>query len=69
MFIVFDKKTHLDVPVYNVRDSKGYPMFLVRHDNQWVYRSAKYYITVEEVNEYDKTEADKFINNLVNDIE
>lgn len=49
MFIVFDKKTHLDVAVYNVRDSKGYPHFLVRHNNQWLYRSAKHYITSEEI--------------------
>lgn len=49
MFIVFDKKTHQDVAVYNVRDSKGYPHFLVRQNNQWVYRSAKHYITSEEI--------------------
>ena len=49
MFIVFDKKTHQDVAVYNVRDSKGYPFFLVRHNNQWIYRSAKHYITSEEI--------------------
>ena len=50
MFVVFDKETHLDVAVYNVRDDvTGYPLFLVRHDNQWVYRSAKHYITAEEV--------------------
>ena len=49
MFIVFDKKTHSDVAVYNVRDSKGYPFFLVRHNNQWMYRSAKHYITSEEI--------------------
>ncbi|HKM02171.1 MAG TPA: hypothetical protein VJ083_08990 [Sedimentibacter sp.] len=49
MFIVFDKKTHLDIAVYNVKDSKGYPHFLVRHNNQWVYKNAKHYITSEEI--------------------
>lgn len=59
MFIVFDKETHLDVAVYNVRDDiTGYPQFLVRDDNQWIYRSAKHYITSEEIlsaenNEYE----------------
>lgn len=59
MFIVFDKETHLDVAVYNVRDDiTGYPQFLVRHNNQWMYRSAKHYITSEEIlsaenNEYE----------------
>jgi hypothetical protein len=50
MFIVFDKETHLDVAVYNVRDDlAGYPLFLVRYNNQWVYRSAKHYITADEI--------------------
>lgn len=50
MFIVFDKDTHLDVAVYDViTDVTDYPLFLVRHNNQWVYRSAKHYITAEEV--------------------
>lgn len=49
MFVVFNKETHLDVAVYDVKDSKGYPHFLVRHDNQWLYRSAKHYITAEEI--------------------
>lgn len=49
MFVVFDKESHLDVAVYNVRDSKSYPHFLVRHNNQWLYRSAKHYITSEEI--------------------
>lgn len=50
MFVVFDKETHLDVAVYKVRDDfTGYPQFLVRHNNEWTYRSAKHYITSEEV--------------------
>lgn len=50
MFIVVDKETLLDVTVYNVRDDiTGYPLFLVRKDNQWIWKSAKHYITREEV--------------------
>lgn len=49
MFIVFDKETHLDVAVYNIRDVEGYPYFLVRYNNQWVYKNAKHYITSEEI--------------------
>lgn len=50
MFIVFDKETKLDVAVYDVRtDATGYPLFLVRKNNEWKYISAKHYITSEDI--------------------
>lgn len=44
--IVYDKYTGKREYVYAVlEDSNGYPKFLVRRDNKWIYRSAKHYIT------------------------
>lgn len=49
MFEVYDKRTLEKVKVYSVgEDSAGYPKFLIRKDNQWIWRSAKWYITEEE---------------------
>ncbi|MGL5329303.1 MAG: hypothetical protein ACRDD7_08545 [Peptostreptococcaceae bacterium] len=43
MFTVYDKENK-EVKVYDVqRDKCGYPQFLVRHNNAWIYRSAKHY--------------------------
>lgn len=37
--------------VHNVRDDgNGYPQFLIFEDGQWKYKSAKYFIPVEENN-------------------
>lgn len=35
--------------IYHIRvDNKGYPHFLIKKDNQWIYISAKYFDTLEE---------------------
>ena len=35
--------------IFNVRDDwNGYPQFLIRKDNEWIYISAKYFVTIEE---------------------
>jgi len=47
--ILYDKKTGKDEVVFATSsDSNGYPKFLIRKSNQWIWRSAKYYITREE---------------------
>ena len=34
--------------VYHIRDDhNGYPTFLIHEDGQWIYRSAKYFMPVE----------------------
>lgn len=39
-----NKETGRTFEVYKVRDdAKGYPHFLIYENNQWVYRSAKYF--------------------------
>nr|DAN05821.1 MAG TPA: hypothetical protein [Caudoviricetes sp.] len=44
MFNVYKKETDEIVDVYDVRtDRAGYPMFLIFENNQWKYRSAKYF--------------------------
>lgn len=44
MFNVYKKETDEIVDVYDARtDRAGYPMFLVFENNQWKYRSAKYF--------------------------
>jgi|GEM_PF-6369580 len=49
MFEVYNKETLEKVKVYSVgEDSCGYPKFLIRKDNQWIWRSAKHFITEEE---------------------
>lgn len=45
-----DKQVTRAVEVYDIQYNKsGYPMFLVRECGQWVKRSAKHYLTKEEV--------------------
>ena len=35
--------------IFNVRDDwNGYPQFLIRKDNEWVYISVKHFVTIEE---------------------
>ena len=49
MFVLYDKHNGKKETVYAVLDDKqGYPKFLIRKGNQWVYRSAKHYITRKE---------------------
>ena len=46
---LYDKRTGKRVIIYAVaEDSNGYPKFLIREKNRWVWQSAKYYITEEE---------------------
>ena len=46
---LYDKRTGKRVIIYAVaEDSNGYPKFLIREKNRWIWQSAKYYITEEE---------------------
>ena len=46
---LYDKRTGKRVTIYAVaEDSNGYPKFLIREKNRWIWQSAKYYITEEE---------------------
>ena len=46
---LYDKRSGERVTIYAVgEDSSGYPKFLIREKNRWVWQSAKYYITEEE---------------------
>ena len=46
---LYDKRTGKRVTIYAVaEDSNGYPKFLIREKNRWVWQSAKYYITEKE---------------------
>ena len=46
---LYDKRTGKRVTIYAVgEDSNGYPKFLIREKNRWVWQSAKHYITEEE---------------------
>jgi hypothetical protein len=49
LLIMYNKETGKPEPIYAIHnDNHGYPQFLIRNDNQWIYRSAKHYITREE---------------------
>jgi hypothetical protein len=49
MMILYDKHTGRKEIIYAVLDDdNGYPKFLIRNGNQWIYRSAKHYITKDE---------------------
>ena len=40
----------LGIEIYGVKDDKhGYPTFLIRSDNRWIWKSAKHFIPVEEI--------------------
>ena len=46
---LYDKRNGKRVTIYAVgEDSSGYPKFLIREKNRWVWQSAKHYITEEE---------------------
>lgn len=56
MFTVYDKKSFREkqipraVQVHDIiYDKSGYPLFLIRDGGQWLKRSAKYFLTKEEV--------------------
>lgn len=56
MFRVYEWKSGVPCIVYAVLDdANGYPKFLIRRDNQWIWRSAKHYSPVDE---YIKNEID-----------
>ena len=41
-----DEEAATRVEVYAVRDDKnGYPHFLIYKDGQWIYKSAKHFVT------------------------
>jgi hypothetical protein len=66
MVILYDKLTGDAEIIYGVLDDDhGYPKFLIRKDNRWVYRSAKHYITREE----HLTKFPKTLDELINEIE
>jgi hypothetical protein len=49
MFDLFDKLTGERITIFGVmNDDHGYPKFLIRKNNQWLYRSAKHFLTYEE---------------------
>lgn len=51
---MFDVLFHIDTycgytRVYSVRNDKtGYPQFLIYYDNQWLWKSAKYFEPIGE---------------------
>jgi len=50
MLELYDKLTEKKITIYATsEDSNGYPKFLIRLDNQWVWKSAKHYITKDEI--------------------
>ena len=56
MFTVYDRNTFKEskiakeVHVYDIIYNKsGYPLFLVKQNEQWVKRSAKHFLTKDEV--------------------
>jgi len=49
MFDLYDKLTGERIIIYGVLDDDhGYPKFLIRKNNQWLYKSAKHFVTYEE---------------------
>ena len=59
-FYLFDKRTGDVVKIYAAsEDSHGYPKFLIRKNNQWVWDSAKHYITEKERKHIGYTEYEK----------
>lgn len=49
LFAVKRKGDNKNVNVYDVkRDNKGYPLFLIYEDNQWLYKSAKLFYPLSE---------------------
>ncbi len=49
LIILYDKRSGLPESIYGLKDDQhGYPLFLVKPKNQWLWRSAKHYLTREE---------------------
>lgn len=54
MFTVFYKETGELTTVYHVNaDKYGYPHFLIYHDRQWKYVSAKHYVPNAKESSYE----------------
>lgn len=48
MFNVINRQNRQITRVYGVQDdSNGYPRFLIRKGNQWIWKSAKLFIPIE----------------------
>jgi hypothetical protein len=46
---LYEKETGKCIETYGTgSDSNGFPKFLIRENGQWIWRSAKHYITYEE---------------------
>lgn len=49
MIKLYDKETHKIETIYAILDDDhGYPKFLIRNGNRWMYRSAKHYVPQNE---------------------
>lgn len=49
LMILYNKKTGKPENIYGIQiDNHGYPLFLIKCDNQWKWRSAKHYLTRDE---------------------
>lgn len=49
MITLYDKRTNLKTTIYVIESNKsGYAKFLIKRDGQWLWDSAKHYITEEE---------------------
>lgn len=52
MFAVYDKRDSKKYMVYSTQKNKnGYVDFLIRKNEQWLWQSAKYYMTLQEYQE------------------
>lgn len=48
LFNVINRQTKHIAKVYGIEDdSNGYPKFLIREREQWIWKSAKYFIPIE----------------------
>ena len=49
LMILYSKETGSPENIYGIQnDDHGYPLFLIKNDNQWRWRSAKHYLTRDE---------------------
>lgn len=49
LIVLYNKQTGRAENIYGVQnDNHGYPLFLIKCDNQWKWHSAKHYLTREE---------------------
>jgi hypothetical protein len=67
MFEVYEKKSNTKKTVYGVHYKKGYPFFTFYENGQWISRSAKHYMPVEEVEDFPKISEYNYENKVVVD--